>query len=523
MKKRTIAAWMVLAVAMLAGLEWSPSVRAEIPQAGATDTKAPAPDAKAAPAMLDQLILASGTTVMGTIVEETTEEVKMLVQLGTIKATKPTTYKKADIVEIKRGVKPDDAPKAATTTSSSSSKSKTKKTKDKIDDLRAETGDESGALLYVAEMKGNFGQDVSETPLRELFEDVDRVFNDITTENGESVVKSEFRTSHVVIFKLNNEESPGRGFDEIFRAEGLAPIVENQIKRGRRVVFWIENAINGAALFPWISPEMYFTTDGQMAFTSDLEKFSIGDKMVDEKQISLRMGHAEGFAIKGGYDPILIKPMARSRYWLAVKFEGGKPVYLQKKPGPEDGDGWTILTDDGQGENKDKKARGANDLLSFDQEWAQKLGISKGTVDTIDDLAFALQFDRNYKVVESKADDIMGGWRDEVDKFQEMAGQGQGGRRPGRLLMDYRSIQVEGNYDDRTKARGRQLQLLKQIRSLLIRYKEFADIDGEQVAQIDVRINQIQQEQGLDQRQTRGTGSTGGNGGGGGGGGRPGG
>lgn len=507
MKKRTIAAWLVLAAAVMAGVDWTtPAVRAEIP-AGVADSTKQAEGAKPE-AALDQLVMVSGTIVTGTIVEETKDEVKILVQLGAIKATKATVYKKADIVEIKRGVKPDDAPKSAVTpTTTPSSKSKEKKPKDKVEELRAATGDEAGTQVYFVEFKGLFGEDVSETPLRRLFEDVDRVFNDIVEESGpdgpRTVVKPEHRQDHVVIIRLDTGTEPRRGFDGLFRVEGVAPIVEEQIvKRHRRVVFWVERAENGAALFPWISPEMYFTSDGIMGFTTDLEDFSIGDEMVDEKQISLRIGHAEGFANKGGYDSILIKPMARSRYWLAVKFEGGQPVYLQKKPGPEDGDGWTILTDDGQGENEDKQSRGANDLLVLDQEWAQKLLISKGTADTLDDLAFKLGIEKNYKKVESKAEDIMKGWRKEVEDFHGMVSRNP--RSPGRLTRELGEIRVEGDYDQRTKARGRQMQILKQIRSLFVRYKEFADPTGATIADIDVRLNVLEQEQTRDKKMTKG-------------------
>lgn len=500
MKKRTIAAWMVLTAAMTASISWSPSLLAEIPTARADEPKKTGDDAKAE-SKLDQLIMASGAIVNGTIVEETKDEIKILVQLGAIKASRPTTYNKADIVEIKRGLKPEEAAGGANLPTTTT-KPKDKKPKDKVEALKAETGTDEGTKLYIADLEGLFGEDVSQTPLQRLFEDVDRVFNDIIEEKGgdgiRKVVKPEMREKHVVVLRLDSQSNPQQGFDGIFRAEEIAPVIEEQIqKRGRRVVFWVQNAVNGAAFLPWISPEIYFESDGRMYFTSDLEDFSSGDEMVDEKLVSARFGHAEGFARDGGYDPILIKPMARSKYWLAVRFEGGEPVYLQHKPKPEDGPGWEILTDDGKGENEDKKLRGFNDLLQLDAEWAQKLKVSKGTVDTIDDLAFALGYEKNYKVVESKAKDVMGGWREEVRNFHRMVGQN------GRLSREYGEVRVEGNYAERTKARGRQLQLLKQIRSLIIRYKEFADPGGNQVAQIDVLINTIEQEQYRDKEQSR--------------------
>src|SRR6185295_3504780 len=98
-----------------------------------------------------------------------------------------------------------------------------------------------------------------------------------------------------------------------------------------------------------------------------------------EKQISLRLGHAEGFAVKGGYNPLLIRAMARREMWLFWRLEGGSPVYLDHELRPEDGDGWILLSDDGQGQNKDEFSFEGNDVLNFNAKIAYDLKVSKGT------------------------------------------------------------------------------------------------------------------------------------------------
>lgn len=461
-------------------------------------------------AALDRLVMANGTVVTGTIVEETATEVKIIVTVRGITTGKPTTYKKSEIIEITRGVKPEGESATATpTTSKPAVKDKETKKKDPIKERLAETGDDTGAQLYIAKLSGLFGRDISETPMRRLFEDIDKTFNDIeeisTPAGTRTQVKEEFRNQHIVVLKLDAGTNPQQGFDGLWRAEDIGPIIEEQIvERKRRVVFWVERAENGAALFPWVSREMYFEPEARMGFSGDLETFNIGDQMVNEKQISLRIGHAEGFAVKGGYDPTLVKPMVRSRYWLYVRFEGGKPIYNTQELKPEEVEagGWVLLSDDGKNANKDKEdALRGNDLLTLDADWAQKLGISKGTCETNEDLAFALGVNRNYKVVSGDGEKILKKWREEVQSVIDQISRNP--QSPGRLWREFSEIQVRGNLNDRQEARGKQLRILKQVVSLLTRYKEWADPEGQQAAQYNVQIEQIKQQQSLDSRANR--------------------
>ncbi|MFX8523840.1 hypothetical protein ABTM10_20375, partial [Acinetobacter baumannii] len=76
---------------------------------------------------------------------------------------------------------------------------------------------------------------------------------------------------------------------------------EETIRSGKRVVFWIKRAMVGAAFLPFVSKEIYFLPEGRMGGIGTLQDFDLGDKRVNEKQISLRLGHAEGIAIQGGY------------------------------------------------------------------------------------------------------------------------------------------------------------------------------------------------------------------------------
>lgn len=467
---------------------------------------------------LDQIILNNGSLVNGRIVEESDDEVKIIVTVGTIAARSPTTYKRSEILEIKRGAV--EAAPVAREARAPSTSTRTEKIDDPLKGRLPDRGDEQGSKLYITNLDGAFGVTISETPLRRLFDDADREFDDIDPATGK--VRPELRDKNIIVLRMDCESDPRLGFDGLFRAEQIEPVISNQLReRNRRVVFWVKKAVNGAAFLPWISPEIYFHSEGQMGFTQNLDTFSSGDKMVDEKLVSARIGHAEGFLRMGGYDPVLIKPMCRMQYWLAVKFEGGQPIYLTHKPRPQDGDDWIILSDDGQGENKDKSLIRGNDMLSLDAEWAHKLGVSKRTVSTVEDLAFALGVHRNYTVLDKGKRDIFDKWRDEIESALKMINRDRSAGPIGKLWLDYQEIQVNApTYRERTQQRGRKLQILRQIRAILTRYAEVWDSSGSGRAQIDVMIEELEQEQ----RRDRNVGSPGGGrpGGGGGGGGTPG-
>lgn len=463
---------------------------------------------------LDQLIMMNGAIIQGEIVEETETEVHIIVVINGIRLKSPTTYDKAEILDIKHD-HVAISPKAK------------RHTANRIEEQLA-SGDDDGAKLYVVELEGVFGQDVSVTPMREIFEDVDKVFGDIIEVDDpggletRTVVHEDFRDRHIVVLKMDTGGMAWQGFDSLWVAEDIGPVVEEQmVERGRRVVFWIENAVDGAAFFPWISPEIYFTREGWMGVRDpgDLEDFSSGDRMVDEKQISLRIGHAEGFAVKGGYDPIFIKPMARRKYWLCVRWEGGNPIFIQEEPTPEQiaQYDWTILTDDGEGEYKDTKALVGNDRLFIEAEIAEKLKISKGTCDSVEDLAFELGVHRNWVEVdkdEMRGDDILADWRDDIAEAYRMVLPAPPERR-GKLWREFDRIEVQGDYNDRKRARGRQLRLLKQISAIVARYAEVIDPNEQFRAQLRVLIEEISQAQQRDKLNNRGRGG-GGRGGGGG-------
>jgi hypothetical protein len=440
-------------------------------------------DAAAKPAK-DVLILKSGKTVEGKILEETATTIRFEVRIGTIAS--PTTYEKSEILEIKRGVASNPAEgdaKAAETNATNTEAPPADKKKDKDQNsTRAPTGDENAKTIYFVEFKGAMARDLTPTPLTKLFEDVEKHDPD------------------VVVIKMDTVATPfgPDNANTIFAAEKSGPPIERAIvEKKRRVVFWIDKALGGSALLPFVSQEIYFTSEGWMGDMNDLDTFSSGDKMVDEKLISARMGHMRGFLIKGGYEPKFIEAMVRKQYWLSVKMEGGKPTYMDRQPTQAElADGWLILTDDGKDTRKDKTQVGGrgNDQLSFDARWAEALGVSDGTVDTLDELADKLGIGTNYRVLkDTKGKKILKDWSDGVDDV--ITKLYRNGNLPGTLERELSEIPESGSSPEETlKNMGKRMQLLRAKRGLFAAYAEVFDDDGGQRAQLDVQIEVLKQQ-----------------------------
>jgi hypothetical protein len=191
-----------------------------------------------------------------------------------------------------------------------------------------------------------------------------------------------------------------------------------------------------------------------------------GDEVVREKQRSLRMGHAEGWAIRGGYDYRIIQAMARIEYVLSVRYKDGKPELFEGMPSNPSEE---LLTDNGMNENADDvvdRVNGVgNDVLTLNERNARMLGLSKGTVATKDELLDALGLSRGAVDVSDKSTKIMASWKSGIQRAQDQI---------RRLIRDYGELEVEqpGDYDARTKFRNQQRRILREMRAILKQWGE---------------------------------------------------
>ncbi|MBI1189082.1 MAG: hypothetical protein GC200_00150 [Tepidisphaera sp.] len=402
------------------------------------------------------LIFRTGRTIEGVVTSETPTAIKVKGKVAGLDFE--SEYQKSEILDIKRGVKLSDAPADSGDQGDKSAPSMSESTSPPVDARGKQK-------YYWMDLQGNFGEEITQTPIREAITDAKR--------NGADIIIMRLDSDPGSAKEIKRDESDqAERFDEIFRAEQIVPIFGEEIPRDwdkkPRVAMWVRSAWSGAALMPFIVPELYFTSDGRMGGIGDLSNIfkGVGDEVVREKQRSLRLGHAEGWAIKGGYDYRLIRAMARVEYVLSVRYVNGKPELFEGYPSNP---GEELLTDDGKDANEDtdqQKVSGTgNDVLTLTAPIAKKLGVSKGTVDTKEDLLVAMGIDRGAIEDSGRSQYIMKSWADGLDATK---------RRIRNLLEDYSRVpQGGGDYAARTQTRGRQISILNQIRGMLTgRYKE---------------------------------------------------
>lgn len=498
MKTRLIASISLLA-ALLCAASLPPVVSPALAQ---RDAEKQTPDRP-----MDELILQGGKVVKGWIQEET--ESQIVFKLSVHGMTAERTYDKSEIIRI---IRAEGAKEQANGAGEADADDAAASEKDKEAEA-SEAVKNQAAKLYVTEIEGIFGRDISPTPVEEIFEDVDDHFNDkVEVYKGgtrKQIVREDLRNKHIVVIKLNSSTSTERrqvGAAGIFQAEEIAPVFEEEIMAGRRIVFWIEHAQGGAAFLPFISPEIYFTPDGMLGGFGDLEQVVPGDRWVREKLMGAYLGHMEGFAIFGGHaeQVKLIRAMARKSYWLYYRLEGGRPEYINiahdpERHGPKSS--WTLLSDNGKDENQDKLFQERNDVVNLNAELAKKLGVSRGTASTIEDLAVMLNVGHNYEVLEdTEGEEIIADWkqglRDTVEKVRPQEPFGD-------LWRDYYEIQVQGDYRDRKRARSKKINILMRIRSTVRPYKEVLDPDNQLEVLVEDEIDRLKLSQQLDNRRRR--------------------
>lgn len=424
----------------------------------------------------DRIIFHNGRVVEGKILEETDTEVRMRINVAGMQAE--TTYDKSQLLKVEYG---EDAGEEADETPAPAAASAARASD------RSEPQDRSNRTrVYVLNLEGVFARDITQTPIADAIREAQRLNAD-----------------HIIV-KVNNDwTNPQNRFEELsddvigrfdgfFRTKEIAPLLREDLRKWDnppKLTMWVHTAMGGAAFLPLLSDTIYFHPDGKMGGVGGiLEMFgNRGDKGVVEKQISLRLVTAQGFAIESGYDPKIIEAMTRVDYVLSYKMVGGRPVFVERMPAdPSE----ILLTDDGTDDDfmdaMEDRVRGlGDDFLTLTAEMAHRLGVSKGTVRSMDDLLFELGIARTAQMV-GNSERIMEQWSDGLDRAELQLRS---------LWEEQQGVQVGGDWDERRRARGRKINLLEQMRRLIRKYSEALPGNYPTEPQIATMIEQLKLEQ----------------------------
>lgn len=430
------------------------------------------------------LRLKDGSIVVGEILDQNTDVVRFRGRIHGIEFT--TDYLTINIEQIvmfdpdEQGPG-DDTPDPTTLNDSSNTP---------ISPVGAFTpaihSDDSNAhRVYFAELKGEFGRNISQTLIRKLTADARK-------ENADTI-----------IFSLDatwDPQNPFQGWDELLRYEEIAPALTDEIQsefaHAPRVVTWVHQAMGGASLIPLCNREIYMASDGMIGGMSGLDRMMKGDRTVVEKQRSLRLQHATGWVIKGGYDRRILYAMAVVEFDLCYRYLGDEVEFFERLPeGPDE----VLLTDAGPDTMADIVRGRGKAYLNIDSDTGRDIKVSKGTADTKEELFAMMGVDRN-RIDVGSADRICKQWDRRIQYAEDQLLQLWNG--------DYNQTQVTGSYEERSAARGRRKRALGTMLNLLTAsdLKEVFDtayraklripIDAE----LQYRIFQIEIEQMRDKR-----------------------
>jgi len=402
-----------------------------------------------APQPPDELILKDGRIVKGEFIEETDTQITFRVMVGSIAAVR--SYSKTDVLHVVRGETDTQAGSQADTG--------TKPAEPKIPAVAI---NEQGQSVYVMELSGQWGWDIAEKSIRDMLRDAQRHKPDIV----------------VLVINARYTDEIGQELSDdipepfnIFGVREIEPIFSREVPMDwgytPRWVVWVKNAMGGIAMLPLNFREIYFHPDARMGGQGYLiyNWGQTGSEVTREKLISASLAHAEGMAIKGGYDPRIVKAMSDMRFVLSYRMEGGRPVFLERMPESPDE---YLLTDDGTNEetadNMLQRVRGeGNDWLTLRADIAQTLGVSKGTVRTLDELLWELGISRTARVLDSGSgsERVARRWADELTRAR---------RQFPIFVEEFNRIEVQGDFNERRSARSRQIAKLEELIRHIRRY-----------------------------------------------------
>lgn len=421
---------------------------------------------------LDQLILRGGRVIEGEILSETADEVRMKVIVAGISA--PATYKKADIVEIVRADRVGHDAGSGEGDAVMASDSELPAIEPMI------SASETAPSVYVIHLEGQFGRDISPTPVRDAVEAARKEQPDF------------------LIVYLNNDWSFFGGeipddyqvaFDWFSVADKIEPIFTKEIEfnweKQPEVIFWVRNAMGGAAFLPFMADKIYMHPEGRIGGIGTLEQMfeGVGDEIVRQKQRSLRLARAQGLAIAGGYDYRLIDAMARRSYVLSYDPTTGE--LLERMP---ENPGEIVLTDDGEDDRADTMRQlvtgDGDDVLTLKAKEAIQIGVSSGTASDEEELLELLGILRNHRMIKNRSDRILESWSDRVDRAE---------RQIPRLWDDYNQVQGGGTPAEQRRAIGQRISILEEMQNLYRRYGEaFNPMRGgvPNITDLELRIEQ---------------------------------
>ncbi len=215
--------------------------------------------------------------------------------------------------------------------------------------------------VYIAKLHGQIGKDFTAESIKAI------------------TLEATLGGARALLFDVNAASVPVAGepwerrFDEFIESGNCARCLSDQKRAGLRTIIWLSGAKGAASILPWGSPELYMRSSAVIGDAEPMYKGCTGEVKFGGSGSSLAMGHFQYAAYDAGYNPLLIPAIIIPIYEMSYHQSGGQTAYVERKPSA---DGEVLLTDE-------------KDCLTLDAKLALKLGISKGTFDTLPEVLAA--------------------------------------------------------------------------------------------------------------------------------------
>jgi CheY-like chemotaxis protein len=447
------------------------------------------------------IVLRGGGTVTGELVEETATEYR--VRVRTMLSETVRTISKAEVSAISRA--PDAQPAAGTTIGGQPA------------GTQARTRDPSKKLVFVIPFTGALGHDVTPRPLRRALQEAKRAEADIIIFDMNMAFVMQGREVEDLFV---NHEGTSSAYALLDTARELDTVMTDEIRddptwvKKPQTVVWVRRALGPPAFLVLPFRDIFFHPNARMGGIGHLEQMAEGraDNVVTEKWRGMMLAMVVGLANKGGHDRRLIEAMCRTDYRLSYSMEGGRPVYYEMEHADR---GEFVLTNGGKPQDslEDIARFTGRNVLTLDAPLAKKLGVSRGTADSIERLLFEMGIERDYEIDRDTAERVFKNWQESVRRAEQDA---------MRLWREFQNVQVNGaTASQRNSQRMRQIGFLRQIKQLLAQYgeafrREAIPVGGTAVGwdvQINIIIDRLQAQIRNDRDGGGGGGGVGGGGG----------
>ncbi len=434
----------------------------------------------------DVLYMHDGRELHGRIVSETDGLVVLQVVKGTISST--LTFARHDIARIERDVPTGGAPGAPAATATARPATPAKPDSKGEAEARFGRARATGELdvpgLYLVPMKGQLGTDIHPDIYKDVAEDIRGHQPDLV------VFVMDCKDADDLMLPPNEQNEEGLFMHHEYRE------IVNLFRDGLRdipQVMWVEDSLGFSSLVAMAWERMYMKNTARLGGLRGVAARAEGwsDPDVAAKMMAAWTGIGRSFLENGGYAKELADAMMQPKFSLSASFKGREVQWLLNDTGQ-------YLIDHDDEHTVDFRAKAAEDLL-----------ISKGTADSLDDLAFLLGY-REYRLVGDSGEKLVDKYRDDWRAAFEKTKQ---------LWVDYEDSLGRAGGDSALAQLGRAAKYLENIIALMNRYEaveiRWRTDRGQQKAQLEILLEQLQEQIRAIRRGERGAGGGGYGGGGG--------